>query len=1366
MTSRNLLRTALWTLLAFVALTDVAHADPASATAFFTAIAAAFKAVPALYAVVAMGAQTLLAKFLAPSAPDEPGIKQRIDTGGDNPISFLMGEVATAGKMVYVNETGGNDNNILVMVVSLAEVPVSEFSNRIWVNGEQGTIDFEAEPEFDPDEGTGVWLPTPGFHPVVEYDKLDNQKYKRQYLWVKFHDGSQTAADPYLTSTFGADPDKPWTNDMIGRGCAYAIVVMRHSKGGIWSGVPTFKFVVRGMKLYDISKDSSMGGDGPQRWTNRSTWTFSENPKVMQYNIIRGITFNDEWIWGGQHNTNDNDEAYQLPASYWLAAIAHCNETVTKADDSTVKRYTAACEIAVDSEPLDIIKELDKCCAGYTTESGGIWKTWCGPPGTSVLSITDDDIVITEEQTDDLFKADAYNGIRATFTQPKEGWVTKDCAPRFFDDLLEEDDGFSQVADLQLPFVTENNQVQRLMRLMVMESRKQKTHNVQLPPSAFFVEEYDVITWTSARNGYDHKKFQVRTNDDLPNCNQQFFLRECDPDDYDWDVEFELPETLGVIKPVRPGALALDFTVSADQTERPSGGRDKPAIRIDWDWGLPDIDVVHVRYEVRRSPEHPKVIAHGTFRNVEDSDRTITSAAFRFKQSYQVRLYAQPTQRWRESDWTNWKDVTLYDIDIPGAPTLTRVSDLADDGTLDFFLDIDWTAVAAEVIYDLKIVSGARTFYRHSDENAYRLPVTSGKSYTVYVRAVAPDGGTKGDWSTGASITVTKKNTAPAKPSGLGLTASFKTLVLSWPKSPDKDYFATRIYRGTTDDFSEAEPVHEKAGTGWTDDGLPVLATRYYWIAHLDRSDNVSAVWPSDGSGTPIGGISGTTTAIDDSDTDGTAPGTPTGLNVIQRTALNGDGKVEVNLVITWIGIANKKAHYVVRVNDGTDFDYYEVKDIGPGTSALHRKKIPAISGVDYSISVAAVSGQGVVGSYTSNFNITASKKAAGGVTAASGLNANGRPGRIVLNWDACPDIDYAYTEVWYATSAATSFGDLTAANLLTVHTGDRWVHDNLGNNVTRYYWIRHVDRSGNRGTRFPTGGVSGVSDTTKRLVNDDIDDGAVDNNKLGPNAVRRGHIQDGEVIFGKIGNNAVRRDHILDGEIVTGKIDSDAVRSTHIKDGEVVFGKIATDAVRRDQIKNGEIVTDKIGPGEVKRVNVSKDEDFNLVTKNLQKGSVTGVKTKKWGDKGNIGGNSITVWWGGNSTKNLSMKNESGAVEFITLQGTCSVTGKSNSPRPGAWYPAGAIIEVFGYYSKGGSYKQFFHKKLTVSNKISKNHYLEKFAGSVVLDTYEIPGTPKKGETVRVKIKFIFSKTNPAQQAGAKWFVNNVIPGISISRR
>ena len=136
---------------------------------------------------------------------------------------------------------------------------------------------------------------------VVEY----RDKKGEDTLWVRFFDGTQTATSPYLLDVFGDDPDRPWKADMVGRGIPHAVVSARYNPK-IARGVPECLFELDGARLYDPRRDSSVGGSGPQRWSNPASWSgfgdpACENPVVQIYNIMLGLRdpVTGEHLWGG-----------------------------------------------------------------------------------------------------------------------------------------------------------------------------------------------------------------------------------------------------------------------------------------------------------------------------------------------------------------------------------------------------------------------------------------------------------------------------------------------------------------------------------------------------------------------------------------------------------------------------------------------------------------------------------------------------------------------------------------------------------------------------------------------------------------------------------------------------------------------------------------------------------------------------------------------------------------------------------------------------------------------------------------------------------------------------------------------------------
>ncbi|USJ24734.1 phage tail protein [Ensifer adhaerens] len=576
----SVLLLAVWFLLA---TTSCAHADPVTAIVGIISAVAKIGTIGQLVLGVALkvGA-SLLSRARGKREDQRPaGVKGSMTVGGDNPMSFIIGTYATAGQLEYVNsygKAGKTPNAYLVQVVSLSDLPVSAMSSAVWINGEKCTIDWNA-------------APTDAGYPVLQY-----RQNGTDHLWVRFRDGTQTAVDPYLLSTFGADASRPWLADMIGRGVAYAIVTARVNRE-VMTSPPRCKFVLQGIKLYDIRKDTTAGGSGSHRWADPSTWEWSDNTKVAQYNLLRGLSYNGDWFYGGQ-----NLAAFQLPASNWMAAMNECDRLVAVAAGGTEKQFRCGAEIALNYQPIEAIKELDKSCNGRTAELGGIYKTICGMPGLPVYSFGDEDIVITSEQQQDPFPAheQTYNGAHASYPEPAEDWTNKDAPPRYNATYEAADDGQRLIADLSYPMVPYGTQVQRLMYAAIEEERRFIRHTGTLPPEAWLLEPLDAIAWTSARNGYDAKMFLIGDMDDLPGVNQVVAFRELDPLDYSWSSDRELPVSVGPTGPIVPPPQAMTgWAVGPAEVPDATGAARRPGIRIGCAADLEDVARIHVTVRLK-----------------------------------------------------------------------------------------------------------------------------------------------------------------------------------------------------------------------------------------------------------------------------------------------------------------------------------------------------------------------------------------------------------------------------------------------------------------------------------------------------------------------------------------------------------------------------------------------------------------------------------------------------------------------------------------------------------------------------------------------------------------------------------------------
>ncbi len=528
---------------------------------------------------------SLLAQSLA-GKPKDPtfSINGTLQGGGDISRSFILGRTATAGSLVFVNtwgQDGDTPNAYLTQVIALSDLPVRGLA-EVWVNGERVTLGGLT------DRG----------YAVNEYPDS---------LWVKFYDGTQTTADSFLFTSV-SNGNRWWNPDRIGRGVAYAIVTARVSKN-MFSGVPSFKFVLEGMRLYDPSRDSTVGGVGGQRWADPATWGGDGDflPAVQIYNLLRGITYNGQWFYGLQ-----NLSASRLPAIAWITRIEK-HRAGTLESTGWVNTYRSGGEIQVEAPLTSAVEALLTACQGRISEVGGVYYLHSGAPDAPVIAFTDDDILSTEEQefTPFLGLADTINGVSANYPSPVDGWVVKTAPPLYRTDLEAIDGNRRLMADVDLNFVPYPEQVQRLMKSALEEARRFRRHTIVLPPKFWaYATPGTVFSWTSERNGYIAKLMRIDGVADRANLDVMIDITEVDPADYDWssDTEFQPPVDgqLGVIRPT-PQPIVDWFAEPA--TVKDSAGDDRrPAIRLTWDNSDGRLDdVIGIEYEVRLQATLEKV---------------------------------------------------------------------------------------------------------------------------------------------------------------------------------------------------------------------------------------------------------------------------------------------------------------------------------------------------------------------------------------------------------------------------------------------------------------------------------------------------------------------------------------------------------------------------------------------------------------------------------------------------------------------------------------------------------------------------------------------------------------------------------------
>nr|CAD6411172.1 hypothetical protein REQ54_00844 [Rhizobium sp. Q54] len=377
------------------------------------------------------------------------------------------GYVGIAGHDVYVN-TYGNSNKHLQQVFALSDYPCDGLS-RIWAGGKELNLSLTS------DDGV-----------VQRYEIASGDLAGR--ISFAFYRGTQGAADASLVAN--SNPSGRWTAQHLGSGICYMVVTATYDQEKL-NSFPDFFFEIRGARLYDMRKDSTVGGSGGHRWGDYSTYEFSENPIVMDYNYRRGFSANGDMFCGMGMAAED------LPIDKYATAANICDEMV-----SGERRYRCSVLLDCDVDHGDNIDGLMQACGGMVIDSvDGSWPL-IGTSQPIVATFTDDDLIVGEAVRFQRRRsmADLVNSVGGTYPEPANMW-----SPAGYDTQTNS----SQVAldrrtrdlPIDFPTVPSKRQANQLAAIYYKENRFEATADIVLRPYFQDIQVGDWVQWNSERYG-------------------------------------------------------------------------------------------------------------------------------------------------------------------------------------------------------------------------------------------------------------------------------------------------------------------------------------------------------------------------------------------------------------------------------------------------------------------------------------------------------------------------------------------------------------------------------------------------------------------------------------------------------------------------------------------------------------------------------------------------------------------------------------------------------------------------------------------------------------------------------------------------
>lgn len=178
---------------------------------------------------------------------------------------------------------------------------------------------------------------------------------------------------------------------------------------------------------------------------------------------------------------------------------------------------------------------------------------------------------------------------------------------------------------------------------------------------------------------------------------------------------------------------------------------------------------------------------------------------------------------------------------------------------------------------------------------------------------------------------------------------------------------------------------------------------------------------------------------------------TVSNLSVAQDTSIASDGTHMVTATVSWDAVDSAYlSHYEVEYRETSGTDYFKsiATDNSFQTGLL-------IDGTGYTVRVRAVTDGGYKGDYaTAAFTADADTTAPSAPTSLS-VSAGYRS--LVLEWTNPTDNDFKEVQVFVNTSNNSG-----TATSLGFASGTSFTHAGLAQNVTRYYWLKALDYTGN----------------------------------------------------------------------------------------------------------------------------------------------------------------------------------------------------------------------------------------------------------------------------------------------------------------
>lgn len=398
-----------------------------------------------------------------------------------------------------------------------------------------------------------------------------------------------TAAQNIGSALAAEYPGKLRTTDKYA-GIPLAVMDCVYDQDVFPQGRPTLTALMRGAKLYDPRKDSTVpGGSGAHRWSNPATWEWSENPALQ---VLRYFTW--EGGWGRPIDEISLADVIEAANACDVSTVFTLRKTDGSTYTETLPRYT--CGIAISSAPevdrRDAMQSIMETMNGRGCWVGGTYRFRAGVKRTAAFTLGEDWLAETVDDTGNTSGEPPISGANGVARDRRFNRISGRCVdpaqryqmlafPRVEDPVLVAAKG-PRPDDVDFEGVNRIAHAQHLASMMIRKAQAGLRMEAQcglrallvepldvgafnLPDYGFAGNEAEVVGWRYSPNGVIRLTFE-ETSAALYTVDAELRGRDPAPDSSlrkPWDVEqlTGLAVTSGTV-PTQDGSILTRTTLA------------------------------------------------------------------------------------------------------------------------------------------------------------------------------------------------------------------------------------------------------------------------------------------------------------------------------------------------------------------------------------------------------------------------------------------------------------------------------------------------------------------------------------------------------------------------------------------------------------------------------------------------------------------------------------------------------------------------------------------------------------------------------------------------------------------------------------